>query len=74
MSPTYFGSIEASKVIKNTNFFYSQVKLKNDDSKWYLIEYIGDKAIIKSAQSDKLVYKVVEIKEIDKIISNYPIW
>lgn len=74
MSPTYFGSIEASKVIKNTNFFYNQVKLKNDDSKWYLIEYIGDKAILKSAQSDKLVYKVVEIKEIDKIISNDSIW
>lgn len=71
LSPIYFGSIEASKVIKYTHFFYNQIELKNDDSKWYLVDYIGDKAILKNDQSDKLIYKVVEIKEIEKVISNY---
>lgn len=70
-SPAYFGKIEASKVTKHAEFFNNQVVLTGDKSKWYLIEYLGDKVIIKSDDKEKLVYKIVEVKEIDKIISNY---
>jgi len=73
MSPAYFGSIEAYKVVKHTEFFNNQVVLKNNKSKWYLIEYMGDKVILKSDNKDVLVYKIVDVKEIEKIISNYSV-
>lgn len=67
MMPMYFGSIEASKVLKNTGFFFNQVVLKTDNSRWYLIENVGDKLIIKKNDQNHIVYKVVEFKDIKEL-------
>lgn len=69
-SPIYFGSIEASKVLNHANFFYNRVILENDSNVWYLIDYIGDKVLIKKAGKDHHIYKIVEIKEIKNIIAD----
>ena len=34
---------------------------------------MGDKAILKSKNKDILVYKIVDIKEIEEIISNHSV-
>lgn len=67
MMPVYFGSIEASKVLKNTGYFFNQVILKADDSKWFLIENAGEKLIIKKNDPNHVVYKVVEFKDIKEL-------
>lgn len=62
--PAKIGEIEAKSILLTPDTSLSFVKLKDDLNGWYLIEFVGDKALIKKKGSEK-VYKLVEYKDID---------
>ncbi|MCW8037694.1 MULTISPECIES: hypothetical protein [Acinetobacter] len=63
-TPSWLSKIEQKKIFEKPEIFYSQVSIKNDTRKWFLLEFIGDKALIKLAGND-LIYKYVEYKDIE---------
>lgn len=64
VSPSWLSNIEQKKIFEKPEIFYSQVVIKNDKRKWFLLEFISDKALIK-LEGNNLVYKYVEYKEIE---------
>lgn len=63
-APSWLSKIEQKKIIEKPEIFYSQVTIKNDKRKWFLLEFIGDKALIK-LEGNNLVYRFVEYKDIE---------
>lgn len=64
VTPSWLSKIEQKKIFEKPEIFYSQVSIKNDTRKWFLLEFIGDKALLKLAGND-LIYKYVEYKDIE---------
>lgn len=64
VSPSWLSKIEQKKIFEKPEIFYSQVSIKNDSRKWYLLEFIGDKALLK-LEGKELIYKYVEYKDIE---------
>ncbi|WP_324645674.1 hypothetical protein [Acinetobacter sp. MD2] len=63
-SPLATGFFEADALRKSPTYFTNMVKLERDHTKWYLIEMLNDKAVIKKDGTDK-IYKIVDVKEIE---------
>ncbi len=62
--PAKIGEVEAKSILLTPETSLSSVKLKGDFAEWYLIEFIGDKALIKKKSSES-IYKFIEYNDID---------
>lgn len=67
--PSLISKFEKDKIIKRPDLFFSIVQMKDNKEKWYLIEMIGDKALLK-LDSNAEKYKLVEYKDIELISTN----
>ena len=67
--PLLLSKFETDKIIKRPDLFFSVVQIKDNKDKWYLIEMIGDKALLK-LDSNTEKYKLVEYKDIEMISTN----
>ena len=67
--PSLISKFETDKIIKRPDLFFSVVQMKDNKDKWYLIEMIGDKALLK-LDSNTEKYKLVEYKDIEMISTN----
>lgn len=67
--PLFVSKFETDKIIKRPDLFFSIVQVKDNKEKWYLIEMIGDRALLK-LDSNAEKYKLVEYKDIEMISTN----
>lgn len=65
----YAIGIDKGNLVNKNESNYSYVKIKNDSSCWLLIDLNGDKVLIKKVSKNEQIFKLVEYKEIQQIIS-----
>lgn len=70
----FSGVIEVDLINNNKSQILSLVKLNNDAGEWYLVDYSDDKMLLVAGNNEnnieENIFKLVEFKEVDKIISH----
>jgi hypothetical protein len=64
LTPAFIGNIEAKNIEARPELFLTLVKLKDNSEKWFLVELLNDKALVKKEGVEK-TYKLVDYKDID---------
>lgn len=64
ITPALIGNTEAKNIAIKPELFLTLVELKNNLEKWFLVELVNDKALLKKDGAEK-IYKLVEYKDID---------
>jgi len=64
ITPALIGNTEAKNIAIKPELILTLVKLKDNSEKWFLVELLNDKALIKKEGVEK-IYKLVDYKDID---------
>lgn len=69
LTPIAMGEKDSLYLLKNRTEILNLAIVKDDPKKWFLIELVGDKALLIAENSRNNEFKLIEYKEIQKIIA-----